>query len=178
MGQYYKAVMLKKNKKTILGYVDSWDYDSGSKLMEHSWLLNPFVISFETLILNNPKNVVWAGDYADECLGCKTNIYQRCEYKLKLQPEKIEHSNIINHRFIVNHSKKLFVDKLKLVDVNGWCVHPLPLLTCEGNGRGGGDYRGEENTLVGTWARDLISIESSISELNKKYEELLTNFAE
>ena len=28
-----------------------------------------------------------------------------------------------------------------------------------GNGRGGGDYYGENEELVGTWARDVISIE-------------------
>jgi hypothetical protein len=36
-------------------------------------------------------------------------------------------------------------------------IHPLPLLTCEGNGRGGGDYYGEDtNNLVGSWARNII----------------------
>lgn len=51
------------------------------------------------------------------------------------------------------------VDKTLLPENNGWTVHPLPLLTAEGNGRGGGDYH-EQNPdieLVGTWARDSIS---------------------
>ena len=47
-----------------------------------------------------------------------------------------------------------------------WTVHPLPLLTCDGNGRGGGDWHEEnpdgtekENAkLVGTWAYDHISV--------------------
>ncbi len=69
MGQYYKAVVLKDNKKTVENFVTSRSYSNGSKLMEHSWVKNPFVNSLERLIHNNPKRVVWAGDYADECKG-------------------------------------------------------------------------------------------------------------
>jgi hypothetical protein len=47
--------------------------------------------------------------------------------------------------------------------------HPLPLLTAEGNGRGGGDYRGE-SPLIGSWARDVISVET---EAPTDFEELL-----
>jgi hypothetical protein len=37
------------------------------------------------------------------------------------------------------------------------------LLTVEGNGRGGGDYH-TDSTLVGSWARDIISVEMTISD--------------
>ena len=57
--------------------------------------------------------------------------------------------------YIVNHSKKQFINKNK--DYYN-VLHPLPLLTCEGNGRGRGDYKGESN-LIGIWARDIISVE-------------------
>jgi hypothetical protein len=62
----------------------------------------------------------------------------------------------------VNHTKKVFVDKTKVPESEGWRIHPLPLLTAEGNDRGGGDYRynnEEEKEVVGSWARDVISIE-------------------
>ena len=36
--------------------------------------------------------------------------------------------------------KKEFVNKDTMPNNDDWLVHPLPLLTCEGNGRGGGDY--------------------------------------
>jgi hypothetical protein len=49
--------------------------------------------------------------------------------------------------------------------------HPLPLLTCEGNGRGGGDYRGD-SPLIGSWARDIISVEEVKPE---GFEELAFN---
>ena len=39
-------------------------------------------------------------------------------------------------------------------------LHPLSLLTAEGNGRGGGDYNGPNMDMVGTWARDVISMEN------------------
>ena len=62
-------------------------------------------------------------------------------------------------RYIVNHTKKEYVDKdIVPEDKEGWKVHPLPLLTCEGNGRGGGDYR-LWNEFIGYWSRDKISIE-------------------
>jgi hypothetical protein len=171
MGQYYKAVVLKDNKKTIEKFVTSWSYSNGSKLMEHSWVKNQFVKSFESLIHNNPKRVVWAGDYADECKGLKTNVYNRCNDKLEVKPNEL---NISDSRFVINHSKKMFVDKTKVLDNDGWQIHPLPLLTCEGNGRGGGDFRGESD-LVGSWARDLISVSK---DLPNGYKELVFDLIE
>jgi hypothetical protein len=171
MGQYYKAVVLKDNKKTVEKFVTSWSYGNGSKLMEHSWIKNPFVKSFESLIHNNPKRVVWAGDYADECKGLKTNVYDRCNDKLEVKPNEL---NISDSRFVINHSKKMFVDKRKVLDNDGWQIHPLPLLTCEGNGRGGGDFRGESD-FVGSWARDLISVSK---DLPNGYKELVFDLIE
>ena len=37
-------------------------------------------------------------------------------------------------------------------DEEGSIIHPLPLLTCLGNGKGGGDYRGSDQEWVGSWA--------------------------
>ncbi len=39
-------------------------------------------------------------------------------------------------------------------------IHPLPILTAETDGGGGGDYRGQDPLgVMGTWARDSISME-------------------
>lgn len=57
---------------------------------------------------------------------------------------------------LVNHTKNLFVDTRKHAE-----IHPLPLLTCEGNGRGGGDYSGPHMEYVGSWARDILSVEDA-----------------
>jgi hypothetical protein len=57
-----------------------------------------------------------------------------------------------SYTYIVNHTKKVYIEKKG-------DFHPLPILTAEGNGRGGGDYNGPNMDLVGTWARDVISME-------------------
>lgn len=162
MGQYYKAAILAKNKNTVKQWMYTHDYDNGLKLMEHSYIGNNFVSTFENELIGSPQRVVWGGDYADECKNRKTNIYDRCTDAKKIQPQEVEVDHN-KYRFIVNHSKKQFVDKSLVKDIPSWKgtkIHPLPLLTCEGNGRGGGDFRGNEQGIVGAWARDLISIES------------------
>jgi len=177
MGQYYKAAILKKNKMTVKSWMYTHDYDNGLKLMEHSYIGNNFVDTFENQLISNPQRVVWGGDYADECKNRKSNIYDRCKDSIKIGPRdvKVDHET---YRFIVNHSKKLFVDKISVPEIAHWegtRIHPLPLLTCEGNGRGGGDFRGDEKNIVGSWARDLISIEA---ELPKDYKQLKFNLKE
>jgi hypothetical protein len=83
-------------------------------------------------------------------------------------------------RYIVNHTKREFVNKLNIKgtrnswDGSIWKVHPLPLLTCEGNGRGGGDYHGNSK-FIGVWARNVISIEETepvgYKEINPQFKE-------
>jgi len=75
-------------------------------------------------------------------------------------------------KYLVNHDRKEFVDKTKTPkDNDGWQMHPLPLLTCEGNGRGGGDYRGESD-LIGIWARNIIGVVTKKSDTPKDYKEI------
>lgn len=167
MGQYYKPCVLGKNKKTVVKFMYSHDYNSGLKLMEHSWLGSKFVRAFESLIFKNPQRVVWGGDYADPCSGRKTNTYQRCNDKNKVNPTTTLTDK--DCRFIINHTKKVFVDTTKVPQITAkWAegedyrIHPLPLLTCEGNGGGGGDFWGEDpNKLVGSWARHLVSVDDT-----------------
>jgi hypothetical protein len=173
MGQYYHGCVLKENGTTIVAWVYSHDikhrykgYDgkfhecgNGLKLMEHSYLKNDFVRAFETLIFENPQRVVWGGDYAKNCKGLKTNLYERCNDKNKVIPEN--RIGLKQGRYILNISKKMFVDKYKVPSFNdGYQIHPIPLLTSEGNGSGGGDFWGnDKNKIVGSWARDFISVQ-------------------
>ena len=46
--------------------------------------------------------------------------------------------------------KKQFFDLWSVPYVGGMRVHPLPLLTADGNGRGGGDYYCLDMNLVGS----------------------------
>lgn len=149
--------------------------------MEHSWIGNKFVDAFASLLLPNgayhKANVVWAGDYADAephecgeknqygyCNNC-LNIYSMLDDRQELPPTFIKNADDVpQYPILVNHDDKLFVDLSKLGGRGeGWAIHPLPLLTCEGNGRGGGDFRGDSD-LVGSWARCSISLEKSAPE--------------
>lgn len=65
--------------------------------------------------------------------------------------------------FLVNHTKKRCLDLSKEKggkEEDSWVIHPLPLLTCSGNDRGGGDYhKGTGMNKIGSWAGDVISME-------------------
>jgi hypothetical protein len=63
MGQYYKSVFISENNKPISS-VSSYDFGTGAKLMEHSWMKNPFVRFVEKQLMITPQRLVWAGDYA------------------------------------------------------------------------------------------------------------------
>lgn len=178
MGQYYKPVVLAPKKDGILEMVIAWVYShevknrykghngkyftsgNGLKLMEHSWLGNKFVKCFESLIKDNPQRIVWGGDYAESekemnAQGEKVNLYNLCEDGNKVLPKPAKGEN----RYIINHTKETFVDKRKVPANDGWRIHPLSLLTCEGNGQGGGDYFAkDEHGIIGSWARDVISV--------------------
>ncbi len=173
MGQYFLPIVLNDKKTQPKAWVYSHKFGSGLKLMEHSWMKNDFVGAFESLILKNPESVVWCGDYADNVKGSKTNLYDRCKDSSEVIPMKVV--RIYESRYIINHDKKEFVDKTKVpIDNDGWQIHPLPLLTCNSNGRGGGDFRGESE-LVGKWAYDKISVDS---EVPKDYTELKFDLVE
>lgn len=183
MGQYYRAVILSEEEHgaEILASYEANKHDSnGAKLTEHSWIGNYFVYTIEALLCEygnyNRHRLVWAGDYADREEGKKSNLYFLSEAYLtqgkvvRLIPE---------YHFLVNHSKRVLVDKFKsLPGQDGWRIHPLPLLTAEGNGRGSGDYHprsAEEEALIGSWARDIISVERQIPD---GYQEIVPPFLE
>jgi len=163
MGQYYKPISIDKKQ-----YVYSHEYDNGLKLMEHSWIGNRFVGVVEDLIAEggawHGDRIVWAGDYADEEKNRKSNLFSLTEKKdSKINPKPTG----TKYRYVVNMDTKEFVDtkKVPLSDVwedekgKQWpfAIHPLPILTCEGNGRGGGDFH-KEDPLVGAWARNRVTV--------------------
>ena len=180
MGQYYVAVILGpagEKREFIRCWVDSWHYGNGSKLMEHSYSGGKFVGAVEWLL--SPlgpfwkSRLVWAGDYADEEASVSVeaggvyneqqNLYHMAlsdagpEAGKRQTPPAVDMSE---YRYVVNHTQKVYVDKNTTdADDSGYNIHPLPLLTAEGNGRGGGDFRGTGEQDVGSWARDVISME-------------------
>lgn len=156
MGQYYHPIYLSADG-TVLAWMLAHRYQNGLKLMEHSYMKNNFVCTFEFGLTPGQRfhktRVVWAGDYADPEPGQEGNLYQQCNKDKEVIPAEQDTTNFL---YLVNHTTRQFVDKLKVPQ-----LHPLPLLTCEGNGRGGGDYQGD-SPLIGCWARHVISVEQAV----------------
>lgn len=202
MGQYYISVNLKKRE-----FISPWDFENGAKLMEHSWVGNKYTDAVEKLLSPGGRwcgdSIVWAGDYMDEGLFLKNekpvvidgekrqtheiSLYHYAYEKFKkLEPESIVTPKHGIGQYIVNHTKKEYVDKdhcPKTIDYSsndgsdsGWTVHPLSLLVSSGNGRGGGDYTsGNAFKKVGLWVGDQISVEHEIPD---GYKEFRPNFIE
>ena len=180
MGQYFKAVNIDN-----LEYVSSYDFDNGAKLMEHSYISNNFVEAVEFLLINDGEEkgrwadsrIIWAGDYADAEGKDGENYYSLAadngtalKFLITAVPE--------NYPYLVNHTTKEYVDKKKLPtfgENNDWMIHPLPLLIAEGNGRGGGDYHGDNEDYVGRWARGIINLMKDIPD---GYTEIKPDFLE
>jgi hypothetical protein len=179
MGQYYLAVILGEagqSSEHIRAWLSAHSYGGGVKLMEHSYIGNEYTSAVEWLL--SPKGhfwksrIVWAGDYADpehhdsypdgKLVAVTLHELAEEEPEKEMVPSP---KNMSEYHYIVNHTKQQYVDKSEaLTDSNGFRIHPLPLLTAEGNGRGGGDYRGAQEELVGSWARDVISVERHVPQ--------------
>lgn len=137
---------------------------------------------------------VWCGDYADEVetktgthdIFCdaghfiyedydsstndrKTKRYLALMKSIPAMPEWEEgvvwnpYKTIPYYKYLVNYSKKQYCT-ISVENPDKCQVHPLPLLTCSGNGRGGGDYRLEDER-VGSWAFDKIGLTNNSSEI-------------
>ena len=174
MGQYFRPILgdaFGLNCKVFDRSVDG-EY-TFAKLMEHSWWQNPFVNAFSEFLYNEPRRVAWVGDYADEpddfdfpnCSAFYVPSYDEVWGDSVSAIGVASTDFTLDGKFLLNHDNKQFVDlneyKANSIDKHGWCIHPLPLLTAVGNGRGGGDFH-EGNTgfdYVGIWAWQLISIE-------------------
>ena len=180
MGQYYRACMLNEKKDKVLHFADSWTYGCGCKLMEHSYMKNKFVRAVVDFVRHNGgANLVWAGDYGDQRIpgeGDKMLNY----YEASRQGSEIiiiPGESVDDMRYLVNHDKKEYVDLWNIPSVDGWEVHPLPLLCADGNGRGGGDYEGTGMKYVGSWAGDFITVETDFDP-GEEYKEIKPNFIE
>ena len=137
---------------------------------------------------------VWCGDYADEVetktgthdIFCdagrfiyedydsSTNDREAKRYlalmkSIPAMPEWEEgvvwnpYKTIPYYKYLVNYSKKQYCT-IPMFNNDKLQVHPLPLLTCSGNGRGGGDYQLEDER-VGSWAFDKIGLTNNSSEI-------------
>ena len=72
------------------------------------------------------KKIVWAGEYADEIEGEKGNWNSKAR-EIKV----VGRSSSSKYPYLINHTKKEFIDKEKSFDCKGWRIHPLPLMVCD-----------------------------------------------
>jgi hypothetical protein len=164
MGQYYYCVLLAEDGKYIRAWLDPLAHNNGMKLMEHSYIKNNFMLAVESNLGPNGAfymtRVVWAGDYAEPEPDSENNLNtMTMDSKQKAIRAGYDTRE---YRYIINHSKGLYIDKKSLRMSSGVIIHPLSLLTAEGNGNGGGDYRGPNEDMCGIWARDIISVNDSV----------------
>lgn len=201
MGQYYRPI-----NTTINQYLVSYDYSNGAKLMEHSYVGNSLVNAVCNLLLEGNAwhkcNITWCGDYSESTPeidnyskiiemyveSCKRedpdfetyeiNLYNLSEiarFKRVKEDETSTLSNGIEYGFNETKKEYYYLGDIKVVD--GWAVHPLPLLLATGNGQGGGDYFNEKGAdLIGTWAGDIIFTSQSLPSNIEEYKKIIPTF--
>lgn len=170
MGQYYEAILKFKN-----GIFMKIEPKGGAKLTEHSYTENDFVLRVCDLIqTNGATNLAWIGDYSKiddsedeltrEMINKSINnkffslveiFDMSCSEFVKRKVLKISENLKKNEYTIINATTGEFINMKDYVFHNqekDYILHPLPLLTAIGNGRGGGDYYGENEKLIGSWA--------------------------
>ena len=147
----YRPVILNPvgQKEKITVFMDPRDYNTSASLIEHAKQGNPFVETFEYGLspegYHHKSRVVWAGSMAMPEKNTD-NLYNQCTEYSQIRPTV---KTTLKYRFLVNHTKKLYVDK-EAVDAR---LHPLPFLTVD-------EYDFPSNShLIGSWARDVISAE-------------------
>lgn len=187
MGQYFKAVLAKGNtekfaKRNIIAVFSPYDYDNGAKLMEHSYIKNELVgVVTDEIRKQGGCRLRWTGDYAENNVDVR-GVEDQSElgnlYSLTDDMEKkgAKWSKKVP-RYIINESNKEFVDVKKCrKDKYGYTIHPMPLLCCDSNGQGGGDYYADNGQqYVGSWTGDIISVSDEAPE---GYTEIVPDFFE
>ena len=176
MGQYYDILINQDNKYYFSDRSVDGKYEL-AKLMEHSWFKNGTLKCVCAFIYEKPSKVFWVGNYAGK-VSKKINtlsvkkikeIYNLTYDKEKKSVETLSLTSAnqisLKDRFLVNHTKKIFINGNEYSywaqNEDGWCTHPLSLLTALGNGLGCGDFFGTNEEKVGAWAGDLISVEDN-----------------
>jgi len=181
MGQYYRNTILKKNWKQAQRVTEMslcpYHFDNGAKLMEFSYIGNTLMRSVEYLLANdyNGYPFVTVGDYADEKtttfyksggldVYSHSSDYEDTEEYKEIIKDIPKREDIPYYPYLVNYTKGVYV-KLPKYDDTKWQVHPLSLLCCDGNGRGGGDYFLQDDNYnyelderIGSWAYDKIGV--------------------
>lgn len=166
MGQYYSPVIKRENELKVF---NPHDFGDGWKLCEHSWLLaDGVMIAVLNELEKAPAKVYWVGDYATKEKYPKLNDFTEEEMaEVKMQTTNClvnPHHTVLpapacfNGKFVVNHTKKEYFIIGEHEDEEEQKYFPLSILTSAGNGAGGGDYFGKNESEVGSWFGDEIGV--------------------
>lgn len=201
MGQYYRLVNFDKKE-----FVESWGLDNGAKLTEWAYCRAEMSCALMNLVAGRWKGdrVYVVGDYAD-LSDSSTNWYEvykeitdeigtekACGYATENFKDITSEVDADFHDWnrIYNHFTKQFIDLHKCPIEWTWrddetkelCISsfaPLALLLAMGNDRGGGDYYGNNENLVGSWCDFVKYIEVSNDEHTPEgYTEFAPDFTE
>lgn len=154
------------------GSSQNYGINCNKKLTEHAWWGDTECNEMAKQIYQKPAKIAWVGDYYNETAE-ETALFNRA-FAENEQEIRCTGIFMLDDKYLVNHSKKIYIDLNAYKDMSfdnafGESTHPLPFLTACGNGRGGGDYYSPINdTFVGAWALDTISIEDDIPKGYKK----------
>jgi len=186
MGEYFRATLKKKDDDKCV-VLSSWAYDNGSKIMEHSYIGNHYVMAIDSLLFNNPQHLAWVGDYtdsddlqnySDDQKAVLTTMWRQAwpendpddfgQNGPEIEDDEDSPFSLTDmYLYIINHSKKELIILSRYY--KNMCqkhnnvsyfmpIHPLPLLTALGHGKGGGCYYGINEDKIGMWAGDIIEI--------------------
>ena len=121
-------------------------------------------------IYNDASHFIYE-DYDSPTNDKKSRKYLTLKDSIPAIPEWKEvekwnpYETIPYYEYLVNYTKKQYCIVPEFDDsTDEYQVHPLPLLTCSGNGRGGGDY-GLDDERVGSWAFDRIGLTNDEDEV-------------
>ena len=110
-------------------------------------------------------------DYDNPNNDKKSKKYLALKDSMTAMPEYVEgkvwnpYETIPYYKYLVNYTKKQYcIVPVFDSESDEYQVHPLPLLTCSGNGRGGGDYMLDDER-VGSWAFDRIGLTNDENEI-------------
>jgi len=168
MGQYYYPIILGDDRATtehIRTYLCPGQFGGSLKLHTHSYVGSGVMKGIEYLLSPKGKyymsRLVWAGDNALKEPGTDKNLNEMIchENNSNTTPHETEE---VNYKYIINHSKRKYIVKPQPIERSPYherivVVHPLALLTSDGEGHDGHGYCGS-NENIGTWARDVISV--------------------
>jgi hypothetical protein len=184
MGQYFIAVVqaTKYNEKRKFLKKQFIIKPTYSKLLAHSDIndFEPRLVAnlmHQLYIEGWSTQLVWLGDYHQENFGSK-KLYEKLRDKVTpYEMRQVNDETFVkfegvgefsiekDYRYLINSEKCEYIDfKKYLIDDNLDCLlHPLPMLTADGNGKGNGDYFNQENWRdVGRWKYDTIIVSDEL----------------